>query len=32
MTEKEFKEIRLHVVLLFVAAVVIALDVFYWRP
>lgn len=32
MTDKEFKEMRWHVVVLFIAAVVIALDVFYWRP
>lgn len=32
MTDKEFREIRRHVVLLFIAAIVIALDVFYWRP
>lgn len=32
MTEKELQEIRWHVVVLFIAAVVIALDVFYWRP
>ena len=32
MSETDFKEIRRHIVLLFIAAVVIALDVFYWRP
>jgi hypothetical protein len=32
MTDQDLKEIRRHVVLLFIAAVVIALDVFYWRP
>jgi hypothetical protein len=31
MNDDEFKEIRWHVIVLFIAAVVIALDVFVWR-
>jgi len=31
MTEQEFREIRWHVILLVIAAVVLALDVFLWR-
>jgi len=31
MSDDEFKEIRWHVVILFVVAVVVALDVFIWR-
>ena len=31
LNDDEFKEIRWHVIVLFIAAVVIALDVFVWR-
>lgn len=32
MNDEDFVAIRFKVVLLFIAAVVIALDVFVWRP
>lgn len=31
MTEQELKEIRWHVILLAISAIVLALDVFIWR-
>ena len=31
MTDKEFREIRWHVILLVIAAVVLAFDLFVWR-
>ena len=31
MTEEEFKQVRWHVVMLVVVAVVLAFDVFVWR-
>jgi hypothetical protein len=32
MSEEDFKQVRWHVFMLVVAAVVLALDVFVWRP
>jgi hypothetical protein len=32
MTEEDFISIRWHVIIFAIAAVVIALDVFVWRP
>ena len=32
MTEEEFLSIRNHVIIFAIAAIVIALDVFIWRP
>jgi hypothetical protein len=32
MTEKDFLSIRNHVIIFAIAAIVIALDVFIWRP
>lgn len=32
MTDKEFSEMRLNVILFFIGAVILALDIFIWRP
>jgi hypothetical protein len=32
MNDEEFDEIRFHIILLFIGAIVIALDLFVWRP
>lgn len=32
MSEEEFYKIRMHIVIFAIAAVVIALDMFVWRP
>jgi len=32
MSDKEFRNMRLNVILLFIGAVILALDLFIWRP
>jgi hypothetical protein len=32
MTDKEFKEMRTNVILFAIGAVILALDLFLWRP
>jgi hypothetical protein len=32
MNDKEFKAMRLNVILFFIGAVILALDLFVWRP
>ena len=32
MNDKEFKAMRLNVILFAIGAVILALDIFYWRP
>ena len=32
MNDKEFKAMRLNVILLFIGAVILTLDLFIWRP
>ena len=32
MNDKEFRTMRINVILLFIGAVILALDIFYWRP
>lgn len=32
MTDKEFESMRLNVILFFIGAVILALDLFIWRP
>ena len=32
MNDKEFEAMRLNVILFAIGAVILALDIFYWRP
>jgi hypothetical protein len=32
MNDKEFRTMRTNVILLFIGAAILALDIFYWRP
>lgn len=32
MTEKEFSEMRLNIILFAIGVVILALDIFIWRP
>ena len=32
MTDKEFEQLKINVILFFIGAVIVALDLFIWRP